>query len=153
MPDLSFRPARADEASQLGGLVMAGVRHWGHDVSFPEPVADLEANHLPTPEYVEESPVFVLEEDDRRVGFYGLRVHDDFVDLVYMFVDPDRIGGGLGRVLWDHAITEASQHGSRMRILSDPGAVGFYAAMGAELEKDIEVSPGFRLGLFWYPLE
>jgi len=36
--------------------------------------------------------------------------------------------------------------------MSDPGAVGFYRAMGAEYERDVEISPGFRLGVFWYQL-
>lgn len=39
-----------------------------------------------------------------------------------------------------------------MLIMSDPGAMGFYEAMGAEFEKTVEVVPGFSLGVFWYQL-
>jgi GNAT superfamily N-acetyltransferase len=149
----TFRPADPSEAATLGDMVMAGVSHWGHDVNFPAAVEGLRANGLPTPDYVAESPVFVLEDDSGLVGFYGLRLTDDFVDLVYMFLHVGRIGAGHGRRLWNHAVVEAAKHGSRLRILSDPGAVGFYAAMGATPQKEVEVSRGFRLTLFWYNLD
>lgn len=147
-----FRRARPEEAELLGAMTIKGISHWGHDVNFPELVEDLKQNDLPTPAYVEGSPVFVLEQDGDVIGFYGLRQHDDFVDLVYMFLELGAIGNGYGRVLWEHAVTQAASLSSRMRILSDPGATGFYAAMGAELERDHEVAPGFLLGVFWYDL-
>lgn len=152
MSEPAFRPAEPSEAVALGDMVIAGVGHWGHDVNFPDAVEGLRANGLPTPDYVAASPVFVLEDESGLIGFYGLRVTDDFVDLVYMFLDTDRIGGGHGRRLWDHAVVEAAGHCSRLRFLCDPGAVGFYAAMGAAREKEVEVSPGFRLTVFWYDL-
>ncbi|MDX1659303.1 MAG: GNAT family N-acetyltransferase [Nitriliruptorales bacterium] len=147
-----FRPARPEEAELLGEMTIAGVSYWGHDVNFPENVESLRQNHLPTPEYIEESPVFVLEEDGNVVGFYGLRRHDDFVDLVYMFLETDRIGHGYGRRLWDHAVSQAAPLSDKMRILSDPGATRFYAAMGASKERELDAGNGFRLTLFWYDL-
>lgn len=133
-------------------MVIDGISYWGHDVNFPDAVEDLKQNNLPTPEYIEQSPVFVVEEYGNVIGFYGLRLHEDFVDLVYMFLKPDRIGGGYGRRLWEHAVSQAGQLSERMRILSDPGAQDFYAAMGASLERQHEAAPGFLLGVFWYDL-
>lgn len=153
MAEPSFRPADPSEAPLLGRMVLDGVRHWGHDVNHPEAFAGLRDHGLPTADYVATEPAYVLEDEAGVIGFYGLVVEDDFVDLRYMFLEPDRIGGGYGRRLWQHAVREAAKHRSRLRIMSDPGAVGFYAAMGAEREGEIEVSPGFRLTRFWYPLE
>ena len=147
-----FRPARPDEAELLGEMTIAGVSYWGHDVNFPENVEHLRQNNLPTSAYIEESPVFVLEEQGQVIGFYGLKQHDDFVDLVYMFLEPDRIGHGYGRRLWEHAVSQAARLSDRMRILSDPGATAFYAAMGASKERELDAGHGFRLTLFWYDL-
>lgn len=39
-----------------------------------------------------------------------------------------------------------------MLIMSDPDARGFYEAMGAALDAEVEVSPGFVLGKYWFEL-
>lgn len=147
-----FRRARGDEADVLGDLTIGGVSYWGHDVNFPELVEDLRNNDLPTAEYIEESPVYVLEEGGERIGFYGLEDRGEHVELRYMFLGTDHIGKGHGRRLWNHAVAQAEEIGTKMRILSDPGAIGFYTAMGARMEGEQEVKPGFALGIFWYEL-
>jgi GNAT superfamily N-acetyltransferase len=149
---IQFRRARPDEAQLLGEMTIQGVSHWGHDVNFPDAVEGLRRNGLPTPDYIRDSPVFVLEEAGSVTGFYGLKEHDDHVELVYMFLDPDRIGAGYGRILWEHAVGQAARLSDRMQILSDPGSTGFYAAMGATQEGEHEAAPGFRLGVFWFDL-
>lgn len=143
-----FRRADPAEADQLGEIVIAGVSWWGHDVNYPAAVEALKADGLPTAEYVARSPVFVLEDRDRLIGFYGLGVEGDHVELIYLFLVTDRIGAGFGRRLWDHALAEAAKHGTRLIIKSDPKAVGFYEAMGAERGPEMEISPGFSLTTF-----
>lgn len=147
-----FRQARAEEADLLGEMTLTGVRHWGHHENFPEAYAGL-ASSLPGPEDIEAHPTFVLEDDDGVIGFYSLRDRDGHVELVQMFVQVDRIGQGLGKALWKHAVGQASAIAPRMRIMSDPESIGFYEAMGAALERRVEVSPGFLLGLMWYELD
>jgi GNAT superfamily N-acetyltransferase len=153
MTRLSFRPANPADATLLGRMVLDGVRHWGHDVNHPEAFAALRDHGLPTADYLTTEPVYVLEDEGRVIGFYGLAVdEEDFVDLRFMFLEPDRIGAGNGRRLWQHAVREAATYRSRLRIMSDPDAVGFYTAMGAEPETEVEVAPEFRLTMFWYTL-
>jgi GNAT superfamily N-acetyltransferase len=147
-----FRRARPDEAELLGEMTIQGVSYWGHDANFPDAVEALRKTGLPTSDYIEHSPVFVLEEDGNVTGFYGLKQHEDHVELVYMFLVPSRIGVGYGRILWKHAIAQAALLGDKMLILSDPESNGFYAAMGASLQGERETAPGFRLGVFWFDL-
>ncbi len=147
----SFRRARADERDLLDEMTLAGVRYWGHDQKHPEAYNGL-ATSLAAEAGPENHPVFVLEEDGRVIGFYELRDRGDHVELLRMFLLPELIGDGYGKVLWDHAVGQARSSNDRMLIKSDPGAVGFYSAMGARLEKQQEVAPGFSLGIFWYDL-
>jgi GNAT superfamily N-acetyltransferase len=148
-----FREARPDEAVALGELAMRGLAHWGHDQRFPELVEDFWRTERPTEDFVAANTVHVLEDaDGTTVGFYGLRREEGFVDLVYMFVEPEAIGQGHGRRLWRHAVDVAATLDTRMRVLSDPGAVGFYAAMGGVAERDVELRPGFSLRLYWVDL-
>lgn len=149
MTDRQFRRARPDEFTLLDEMTLAGVRHWGHDEKFPEAynglVAEIEGD-----EGAGDATIFVIDEGGEVVAFYDLRDRGDHVELLRMFQKPELIGSGYGRLLWDHCIAEAANHGDRMLIMSDPGAIGFYEAMGAELEKKVEVVTGFSLGVLWY---
>lgn len=149
--NMTFRRARADERKALDEMTLTGVRHWGHDQNHPEVYQGL-AMLLESEEGPDLHPVFVLEDDGKVVGFYDLRDRGDHVELVRMFLSPDLIGHGYGRTLWDHAVEQATAMSARMLIMADPGAVGFYQAMGAHLERHQEVAPGFSLGVFWYDL-
>lgn len=151
---LLFRRARPDEADALGEMALQGITYWGHDKKFPELVESLIQNEMPTSDYIHESPVYVLEEAEKCIGFYGLEDREEFVDLRYMFLDIDYIGQGYGKKLWQHAVKEAPKLGhERMRILSDPKALGFYSAMGAKQIDEHVIKPGFALGIFWFDLK
>lgn len=52
--------------------------------------------------------------------------------LGMMFVDPDVIGKGIGRLLFDHVVVTARELGfTQFTIDADPNAEPFYEAMGA----------------------
>lgn len=147
----AFRRARADEREALDEMSLAGLRHWGHDQNHPEAYQGL-AGLLASAKGPESYPVFVLEADGAVVGFYELRDRGDHVELLRMFIQPDLIGRGYGRTLWSHAVKSAAAMSDRMLIMADPGAVGFYQAMGAILEDHQEVAPGFSVAVHWYNL-
>jgi len=152
MTQLSFRRARGDESDLLNEMTLAGLRHWGHHESHPALYNSL-ADDLPGAEDIVNNPVNVLERDGEVIAFYEMRDRGDHVELLRMFQKVELIGQGYGRMMWDHCVQEARQMGpGRMRIISDPEAVGFYETMGAALERAQEVAPGFSLGLFWYDL-
>ena len=150
----TLRPARSGEVGDLTSLMLRSLAHWGHDIAFPDLVDDLAREHAVTVDYVRRGEVWCLEDADTGVvGFYGLEPREDDVDLTYMFLDPGSIGQGHGRRLWTHAVQRArALDRPRLRILSDPQAIGFYAAMGARLERRVDVADGFALGLMWVDL-
>ena len=85
---------------------------------------------------LESSPAFVAERDGGLLAYYLLRTgkeDPDAIELESLFVEPDAIGEGIGEVLLEHARREASRAGYRwLLIASDPHAVGFYRAAGAQ---------------------
>jgi GNAT superfamily N-acetyltransferase len=150
MTRLTYRPARPEELVMLNQMTVAGVETYGYRDTFPEALVGLE-NLLEqgNPREI----LTVAEEGGEVAGFHGLVPEDGFVELLRMFVTPDRIGKGYGKEIWHHAVGMARKISRRVKIVSDPGAMWFYQAMGAELAETIEVSPGFSLGLFWYEIE
>jgi len=146
-----LRRATAADREALDEMTLAGVHFWGHHESHPEAYAGLLAQ-LAGADGPENHVAWVLENDGQADAFYELRDRGDHVELLRMFMWPELIGRGVGRMLWNHAVQEASRTHDRMLIMSDPAATGFYEAMGATLEKSVEVAPDFVLGKYWYDL-
>ncbi len=133
MTDSPFliRPAAPHEAALLSALAMRSKAYWDYDPAF---VAACRASLTLTPEYIATHPVYVIETQGRVVGFYALRdLGGGEADLDYLFVEPDAIGGGCGKRLWQHTVATARQLGfNRLRIEADPNAEAFYLVMGAQ---------------------
>lgn len=128
--ELRVRRAAEVEAALLTELALRSKSYWGYDPEFLEACR---AELTIEPEYVASHPTFVLEERRRLLGFYSLeRQAAGDVELVHLFVEPDAIGTGIGKLLWMHAVETSRQHGfEEMIINSDPFAEAFYRTMGA----------------------
>lgn len=113
----------------LSHLALRSKSHWGYPAEFLEA-----CRHELTlsPDFIARAPVFVLEEGHSIVGFYGLRETTGAIELLYLFVAPEAINRGHGKMLWKHAVHLAAGLGhSKVQIESDPHAEAFYLAMGA----------------------
>jgi len=124
-----LRNARAEDAAHLSALALLSKAHWGYSAEFMAACAaeltvheaDLARRH-----YV------VVEEGGIR-GFYALDpVVDGAAELDALFVHPDSIGRGYGRLLMQDALAAARAAGAaRLVIQADPNAHAFYRAAGA----------------------
>ena len=109
---------------------------------------------IPSPHHPSPSPVYVLEEDGRIVGYYGLLGETPAMVLDKLFVEPDQIGAGRGKHLWQHAVATAGDMGATVLTwASDPNAAPFYRAMGAEWQGEEPTSrPGWVLQMFRFTI-
>jgi GrpB-like predicted nucleotidyltransferase (UPF0157 family)/GNAT superfamily N-acetyltransferase len=126
---ITIRRANPTESATLSDLALRSKAHWGYDEAF---LAACRAELTVHAVDVERLRVTVAESGE-VVGFYALGGGPPEAELSFLFVDPDRIGTGIGRMLWEHCLVTAARVGlSRIRVESDPFAEGFYLAMGAE---------------------
>ena len=127
-----IRPAKPEEASILSALAFRSKSYWGYDDAYMAACID---ELTVSPESVRSNPTYVIEADDRVLGFYMLStIEDTDVELDFLFVEPDAIGHGWGNKLIEHAkaVAVARSFGS-MIIQSDPNAEPFYRRAGGEL--------------------
>jgi GNAT superfamily N-acetyltransferase len=128
----SIRLARLEEASALSELCVRSKATWGYDEAF---MALARAVLQVSPEQIAPGDVWVATAADRGIAgivALGPSEQPDTLDLDKLFVEPQRIRTGVGRVLMAHAIDEARRRGAkRLTILSDPYAAGFYERNGA----------------------
>ncbi|WP_339738407.1 GNAT family N-acetyltransferase [uncultured Maricaulis sp.] len=145
-PDIRLRPARPGEAQALSALCLRSKAHWGYDAAFMaavEPylkVTDdaISSGHATVAEAVDGTPLGVCQIDPEG--------HGGSLDL--LFIDPEAIGRGAGRLLFEHAKAQLKALGLPvMTILSDPYAEPAYLHMGARRVemRSSEVFPGREL--------
>jgi ribosomal protein S18 acetylase RimI-like enzyme len=145
--DMVVRPARAEEAANLGPLALRAKAQWGYDAAFLAAYRDALAVSAGD---IAAHTVRVAEIAGEVCGFYQLRMAGETAELTDLWVEPGVIGRGVGRALWAHAVAGARERGCREVVVqSDPHAEGFYQAMGAERigMRASAVIPGLELPL------
>jgi GNAT superfamily N-acetyltransferase len=121
--------AKSDDAATLTEIACAAKRHWGYPEQWIESWHDLLTIK---PEFIASHETHAAIVDGRTVGFYALRRKDSRLDLLHMWVLPDCMGRGVGRLLFHHALERTKALGFReLEIESDPNAEGFYQQLGA----------------------
>jgi GNAT superfamily N-acetyltransferase len=149
-----IRQARPEECGALTEIAMRSKAHWGYSVEFMRNVrADLEVR----PEkFMPEFHVYVLETEHEMIGFYSLRRESgESVILEDLFIEPQHIGHGFGKQLWDHSLLTARSLGyCKLTLISDPYAEPFYAHQRAVRIGEVESNAlaGRMLPLMEYPL-
>jgi GNAT superfamily N-acetyltransferase len=124
-----IRAARADEAELLSELAIRSKAYWGYDKAFMAACRD---ELVISASEVERLRTTVAEHDGRVLGFATLEGSPPEGALGMLFVEPDAIGQGIGRHLFEQATAVAAGLGfARLTIDADPNAEPFYLAMGA----------------------
>ena len=132
---IAIRPAETAECGALSDLALRSKAHWGYDERF---LAACRAELTVEPDDAQRLRVTVADDSGEIVGFYALGGGPPEGELSFLFVEPARIGSGVGRMLWQDCLASAARAGlSRIRIESDPFAEGFYVAMGATRVGDV----------------
>lgn len=109
---------------------MRSKGHWGYDRAFLD---TCRAELVFRPDEIRARRIVVAESAGRILGFYSLDGEPPGGELGNMWVEPDAIGIGVGRRLWQHAMEAAHTAGFMvLRIEAEPFAEGFYLAMEAE---------------------
>ena len=147
------RQAKAGEAQALTALCLRSKAHWGYDAAFMRLcVSSLTVSE----DTIAEGRVLVATDNGNSViGTASVLRDGDDAELGLMFVDPSAIGGGIGRALFDEAVTLARRLGyRRMTILADVNAAPFYERMGARFLRRLpsDAIPGRTLPFYEYDL-
>jgi N-acetylglutamate synthase-like GNAT family acetyltransferase len=126
-----IRQARPDECGTLTEVAMRSKAHWGYSAEF---MTNVRADLVVRPEkFMPGFHVYVLETEHEIIGFCSLRPKNtESVILEDLFIEPQYIGQGYGKQLWDHSLAVAQSLGYRkLTLVSDPFAERFYAHQGA----------------------
>ncbi len=151
-----IRAAQRHEAEALVALSHRSKAHWPYDVAFLARVAPL---LVLTATEIARDEVHVLEVDGRVAGWHRVSLHDDRAELEDLWLEPEHIGAGWGRVLFEHAVDVAHSHDAMaLEWDAEPYAQPFYERMGgveigrvASAAEEGRTLPRMRLALLQAP--
>ncbi len=146
---MMLRAPRASEAATLSALALRSKAYWGYDREFLEACR---AELTWTAFDLSENQFRVAEHRGDVCGFYALSASGPAeIELEALFVEPGRIGTGVGRVLMLHALRQCAAAGARRLVIQgDPHAERFYLRAGGERvgERESGSIPGRVLPLY-----
>jgi hypothetical protein len=126
---LVVRPPRIGELRALGELCVRSKAIWGYEQKFLDAcrgelsfsAMDLKATSLA-----------VVDNGNKLLGVAQVKVAEREADLLKLFVEPDALCCGIGKLLFSWAATVArNMDADQLLIDADPNAAPFYRRMGA----------------------
>jgi GNAT superfamily N-acetyltransferase len=129
MPEYRIRCAEREEHASISALALRSKAHWGYTAAFLAACRD----ELTFDEATCGSGLMhVATEDGIIRGFNLVGGAPPEGELRALFVEPDAIGTGCGKMLLADALEAAREAGcTRVTLDADPGAEGFYRRFGA----------------------
>lgn len=147
-----LRPARPDEAPAVTDLIVRSKRSWGYSEEF---MALVGADMVISAADIETDHVEVLAIDDELIGMIRLQRGEGHAWLQDLFVDPEAMGRGHGKRLFERAAEQSRGWGyAEMHFDSDPNAESFYLRLGATRigTTPSSIVPGRTFPRMSYPL-
>ncbi|TFB22874.1 GNAT family N-acetyltransferase [Filobacillus milosensis] len=125
---MNTRKAEPNDAFVLSDIAYKSKAYWGYSDEFLEACKE---ELTITEEDIIKSPMYyVIEKDNQIIGFDSFKCDPN--KLENLFINPEFIGQGIGKQIWQDILHRAKDFGIiEFTIDSDPYAEGFYLKMGA----------------------
>lgn len=128
----AFRPAGADELPSVTALAKRSKRHWGYSDAFMAAL-DAELTFHEADLADERTRVEVLEVGGQLIGALRLRRRTELAYLEDLWIDPEAMGHGYGRLGFERACQIGREWGQGViELEADPHAEPFYLHLGCE---------------------
>ncbi|MES5894719.1 GNAT family N-acetyltransferase [Bacillus cereus group sp. RP43] len=126
---MKVREAVVSEANELSQLALHSKATWGYSEEF---ILACKEELTISEDYIKNNFVYVLENDDAKIGFFSFLHNENALDFLYIY--PGYKGKGYGKILWRFVVEQVNELGLKSFTFdSDPNAKGFYVKMGAKL--------------------
>ena len=119
-------------ASALTDLTIRSKSHWNYkDEQIDQWSEELSIEE----EYIEANSVYVIFDKTKLVGYYSyFKLSEDVVKLDCLFIEPEYIGSGYGKVLLQDFLNRMKKGGyHKITLEADPHATDFYKKYGFKI--------------------
>ena len=129
---MNVKKANRIDANEITELTMRSKNFWDYGKNQMEEWRD---ELTITPKYIDENQVFKIIKNDRLIGFYAYQsINSKLVKLNYLFVEPEFIGKGYGKILMKDFLKRIENNKyERVTLDADPNAERFYRSFGFDI--------------------
>ena len=123
----------------LSEITKSSKAYWGYST---EQMALWDEELTITPTYIEQNMVYKFMQDKNPIAYYSLiKISATIIKLDNLFVIPQHIGKGVGKILLDDILIRSVNMGFNEIILdADPNAYLFYKKNGFKIIGQKETS-------------
>ena len=116
---MKIEKAQNVDAIDLTELTIHSKSYWGYSL---EQIAQWKDDLTISVEYINQAEVYKLINENQLVGYYSyLELDNKKVKLDNIFLEPDFIGKGYGKVMMNHFIQHVKDKGyERIELESEP---------------------------------
>ena len=141
--NIAFRDAVVNQADLLSDLAIKSKGHWG----YPQTQLEIWRKDLRVEKsYIQENLVQTVSLNGELAGFFAIKHEDEGYVLDHLWLLPDMVGRGLGRLSFQRIEKLCMDAGIiEFTIVADPNAEGFYLAQGAVKIGEVESVPQGRM--------
>jgi len=136
---MTIEKAISSDHQILTEITKKSKAYWGYS---DEQIENWSQFLTVTPTYIETNLVYKLTIEDKLAGYYSFLYEDETtVKLDNLFVLPEYIGKGLGRILMNHFLLGIDKTiVDKITLNSEPNAELFYTKLGFIKTGEIETS-------------
>jgi len=125
---MTIEKATKIDTEILTSITKKSKAHWGYS---DEQISAWSELLTISSEYVEKNYVFKLIENDKIIGYYSYYYDSDSILLDNLFILPEFIGKGFGKILMNDFLSRVKDSGQKRILLdSEPNAAQFYSKFG-----------------------
>lgn len=138
---VKFRTADCKDLPELNKISITSKRYWG----YPEQWINLWLEDLRlTSADLKDQNVLIMESEGKNIGFSALKDQDDHYEITHLWILPEFIGKGYGRMLLKHTINTNPSINKPIWVQAEPKAKSFYEKHGFVVFDLIESLPKGR---------
>jgi len=136
---LKIVKANPEDDKILTEITKKSKAHWGYS---DEQIEKWSQDLTITKDYIKKSEVYKLSLNDKIIAYYSyLNINENIVKLDNLFVVPEEMGIGYGKMLMNDCINKTKKEKTAKIILeADPNAEKFYEGFGFLKISQIETS-------------
>lgn len=136
---MNIEKASINDYEILTQITKKSKAHWGYS---NEQIEIWSPYLMVSKEYIKTNSVYNLQIEDRIVGYYSFfHESENIIKLDNLFVLPEFIGKGLGKILMSDFLMRLKNQGVQKVVLnSEPNAEDFYTKFGFVKVGQIETS-------------
>lgn len=132
----SITRAETKDALILTNIAIRSEAYWGYNFEFMEKFKSV---YKISEDFIENNPTYIIIDEDIIVGFYGILINESEISLEYLFIEPQYIGKGYGKMLWNHMISECKVLNIKeFMLVTSQQAKEFYIKLGAKICGEVD---------------